>query len=193
MTLLPGTVILTGTPAGWGPLRDGDVLTTTIDEIGMMRNRCRQARDVAGRPGRTPEPTMRSVERADHGVLVRIPSSWLERDHDLPEGVILWVGDLVNACMAVLWKLPATGRTADEYLQHGRHGYVAGGEVDFESATGALGGRSAAVLRSRSGSALIQRYVVVEGEWLTMLSVRADDPAFGRPEIEQLASLVEFR
>jgi hypothetical protein len=40
---------------------------------------------------------------------------------------------------------------------------------------------------------VVERYVMAKGEWLTMLTVRADDPAFGRLEIEQLASLVEFR
>jgi 2-keto-4-pentenoate hydratase/2-oxohepta-3-ene-1,7-dioic acid hydratase in catechol pathway len=38
MTLLPGDIILTGTPAGVGPLRAGDVLETTIEGIGVLRN-----------------------------------------------------------------------------------------------------------------------------------------------------------
>ena len=39
-TLLPGDVILTGTPAGVGPLVDGDAVTVTIDGIGELNNTC---------------------------------------------------------------------------------------------------------------------------------------------------------
>lgn len=39
MTLLPGDVILTGTPAGVGPIRDGDTVTVTIEGIGTLSNR----------------------------------------------------------------------------------------------------------------------------------------------------------
>ena len=38
MTLLPGDVILTGTPAGIGPLAAGDVVEVSIDGIGTLRN-----------------------------------------------------------------------------------------------------------------------------------------------------------
>ncbi len=38
MTLFPGDVILTGTPAGVGPLTDGDEVAVTIDGIGTLRN-----------------------------------------------------------------------------------------------------------------------------------------------------------
>ena len=38
MTLLPGDVILTGTPAGVGPLVDGDVVTVRIEGIGSLVN-----------------------------------------------------------------------------------------------------------------------------------------------------------
>ena len=38
MTLLPGDVILTGTPAGVGPLRDGDDVEVTIEGIGILAN-----------------------------------------------------------------------------------------------------------------------------------------------------------
>ena len=38
MTLLPGDVILTGTPAGVGPLRDGDRVTVEIPGIGTLGN-----------------------------------------------------------------------------------------------------------------------------------------------------------
>lgn len=39
MTLEPGDVILTGTPAGVGPLAAGDVVEVEIEGIGILRNR----------------------------------------------------------------------------------------------------------------------------------------------------------
>ena len=39
MTLLPGDVLLTGTPAGVGPLQHGDEVSVTIETIGTLRNR----------------------------------------------------------------------------------------------------------------------------------------------------------
>lgn len=38
MTLLPGDVILTGTPEGVGPLADGDVVTVAISGLGELTN-----------------------------------------------------------------------------------------------------------------------------------------------------------
>ncbi len=38
MTLLPGDVILTGTPAGVGPLRPGDVVEVEVEGLGVLRN-----------------------------------------------------------------------------------------------------------------------------------------------------------
>lgn len=38
MTLLPGDVILTGTPEGVGPMKAGDVVEVTIEGIGTLRN-----------------------------------------------------------------------------------------------------------------------------------------------------------
>lgn len=38
MTLVPGDVILTGTPAGIGTLTDGDTVTVAIDQIGSLTN-----------------------------------------------------------------------------------------------------------------------------------------------------------
>ncbi len=38
MTLLPGDVILTGTPAGVGPLEAGDTVEVEIEGIGVLRN-----------------------------------------------------------------------------------------------------------------------------------------------------------
>ncbi|MGO1539777.1 MAG: fumarylacetoacetate hydrolase family protein [Leucobacter sp.] len=37
-TLLPGDVVLTGTPAGVGPLEEGDVVEIEIEGIGILRN-----------------------------------------------------------------------------------------------------------------------------------------------------------
>jgi len=38
MTLLPGDVILTGTPAGVGPMRDGQSVSVTVEGIGTLTN-----------------------------------------------------------------------------------------------------------------------------------------------------------
>ena len=39
MTLLPGDVIATGTPAGVGPLNPGDTIEVKIEGVGTLRNR----------------------------------------------------------------------------------------------------------------------------------------------------------
>jgi 2-keto-4-pentenoate hydratase/2-oxohepta-3-ene-1,7-dioic acid hydratase in catechol pathway len=39
MTLLPGDLILTGTPAGIGPLAAGDVVEVEIENVGVLKNR----------------------------------------------------------------------------------------------------------------------------------------------------------
>jgi 2-keto-4-pentenoate hydratase/2-oxohepta-3-ene-1,7-dioic acid hydratase in catechol pathway len=39
MTLLPGDILLTGTPAGVGPLAVGDEVTVTVEGIGSLTNR----------------------------------------------------------------------------------------------------------------------------------------------------------
>ena len=39
MTLLPGDVILTGTPAGVGPITPGDEITVSVEGIGTLTNR----------------------------------------------------------------------------------------------------------------------------------------------------------
>lgn len=38
ITLFPGDIILTGTPAGVGPLHHGDVVEVDIEQIGVLRN-----------------------------------------------------------------------------------------------------------------------------------------------------------
>ena len=40
-TLLPGDILLTGTPAGVGPLHDGDTVTVEIAGVGKLTNTCR--------------------------------------------------------------------------------------------------------------------------------------------------------
>jgi 2-keto-4-pentenoate hydratase/2-oxohepta-3-ene-1,7-dioic acid hydratase in catechol pathway len=41
-TLLPGDVILTGTPAGVGPIVDGDTVEVEISGIGTLSNPVRR-------------------------------------------------------------------------------------------------------------------------------------------------------
>ena len=38
MTLLPGDILMTGTPAGVGPLKAGDVVEVEIEGVGVLRN-----------------------------------------------------------------------------------------------------------------------------------------------------------
>jgi 2-keto-4-pentenoate hydratase/2-oxohepta-3-ene-1,7-dioic acid hydratase in catechol pathway len=45
MTLLPGDVLLTGTPAGVGPMQPGDEVAVTIEGIGTLTNRVVAAHD----------------------------------------------------------------------------------------------------------------------------------------------------
>lgn len=47
MRLEPGDVILTGTPAGVGPLRSGDVVEVEIEGLGILRNPVAEERAVA--------------------------------------------------------------------------------------------------------------------------------------------------
>jgi 2-keto-4-pentenoate hydratase/2-oxohepta-3-ene-1,7-dioic acid hydratase in catechol pathway len=39
MTLLPGDVIATGTPAGSGPMQPGDIVEVFIENIGTLKNK----------------------------------------------------------------------------------------------------------------------------------------------------------
>jgi 2-keto-4-pentenoate hydratase/2-oxohepta-3-ene-1,7-dioic acid hydratase in catechol pathway len=38
MTLEPGDLVLTGTPAGVGPVQPGDIMTVEIDGLGVLSN-----------------------------------------------------------------------------------------------------------------------------------------------------------
>ena len=42
MTLMPGDVILTGTPAGVGPIHDGDIVEVVVEGIGSLTNPVRK-------------------------------------------------------------------------------------------------------------------------------------------------------
>lgn len=48
MTLLPGDVILTGTPAGVGPIQPGDVVEVEVEGVGVLRNPV-EMRDLSSR------------------------------------------------------------------------------------------------------------------------------------------------
>jgi 2-keto-4-pentenoate hydratase/2-oxohepta-3-ene-1,7-dioic acid hydratase in catechol pathway len=39
MTLLPGDILLTGTPSGVGPMVDGDTVSVRIEQVGTLTNR----------------------------------------------------------------------------------------------------------------------------------------------------------
>jgi 2-keto-4-pentenoate hydratase/2-oxohepta-3-ene-1,7-dioic acid hydratase in catechol pathway len=41
MTLLPGDILLTGTPEGVGTLSDKDVVEIEVDGVGVLRNEVR--------------------------------------------------------------------------------------------------------------------------------------------------------
>jgi len=57
LTLLPGDVILTGTPSGVGPIQAGDELEATIGNWPPLRNRVAHARDNTGaRPPNQAKP-----------------------------------------------------------------------------------------------------------------------------------------
>ena len=43
MTLEPGDLIFTGTPAGVSPLKDGDVVVVEIEGLGQLSNPVRKA------------------------------------------------------------------------------------------------------------------------------------------------------
>jgi 2-keto-4-pentenoate hydratase/2-oxohepta-3-ene-1,7-dioic acid hydratase in catechol pathway len=38
MTLLPGDIIFTGSPHGWGPIKSGDEVEIEIENIGILKN-----------------------------------------------------------------------------------------------------------------------------------------------------------
>ncbi|HOE18308.1 MAG TPA: fumarylacetoacetate hydrolase family protein [Syntrophorhabdaceae bacterium] len=50
MTLLPGDVIITGTPPGVGPIVPGDEVEVEIEGIGILRNRVEALREVQRSP-----------------------------------------------------------------------------------------------------------------------------------------------
>ena len=56
MTLLPGDLILTGTPAGIGPLTPGDVVEVEIEKIGVLKNRVFATKRDGSSPGDLARP-----------------------------------------------------------------------------------------------------------------------------------------
>jgi 2-keto-4-pentenoate hydratase/2-oxohepta-3-ene-1,7-dioic acid hydratase in catechol pathway len=50
MTLEPGDLLLTGTPAGVGPLRPGDVVTVEIEGLGQLSNRVITEEEAQAKP-----------------------------------------------------------------------------------------------------------------------------------------------
>ena len=56
MTLLPGDLILTGTPAGIGPLSPGDVVEVEIEGIGVLKNCVSATEGHGSSPGDLPRP-----------------------------------------------------------------------------------------------------------------------------------------
>ena len=44
MTLMPGDVIATGTPAGVGALAGGDTIAVSVEGVGVLRNPVQAAR-----------------------------------------------------------------------------------------------------------------------------------------------------
>jgi 2-keto-4-pentenoate hydratase/2-oxohepta-3-ene-1,7-dioic acid hydratase in catechol pathway len=48
MTLEPGDLIATGTPAGVGPLSQGDTVEVEVEGVGVLSNRIRLASAAVG-------------------------------------------------------------------------------------------------------------------------------------------------
>jgi 2-keto-4-pentenoate hydratase/2-oxohepta-3-ene-1,7-dioic acid hydratase in catechol pathway len=66
MSLLPGDVILTGTPAGVGPIVDGDTVTIEIEGIGSLTNPVRRrTADSASLRGSATPPTRSGSESSE--------------------------------------------------------------------------------------------------------------------------------
>jgi 5-oxopent-3-ene-1,2,5-tricarboxylate decarboxylase/2-hydroxyhepta-2,4-diene-1,7-dioate isomerase len=62
MTLVPGDVIFSGTPANSRPVEPGDVVTVECDGLGVLENRIAEgARDVSGEAGWMPESSDQAV------------------------------------------------------------------------------------------------------------------------------------
>src|SRR5699024_12519550 len=68
MTLLPGDVVLTGTPAGSGPIEGGQEVSVAVERLGTISNRVvtRDGRRNArrGRPGVAVDPAQPPARRA---------------------------------------------------------------------------------------------------------------------------------
>ncbi|MBU1002043.1 MAG: fumarylacetoacetate hydrolase family protein [Proteobacteria bacterium] len=58
MTLMPGDVVLTGTPAGIGELKAGDEVTVEIETVGLLTNSVQSAAQPSEALGEDLEPTL---------------------------------------------------------------------------------------------------------------------------------------
>jgi 5-oxopent-3-ene-1,2,5-tricarboxylate decarboxylase / 2-hydroxyhepta-2,4-diene-1,7-dioate isomerase len=62
MTLVPGDVIFTGTPANSRPVEPGDVVTVECEGLGTLENRIAEgARDISDEAGWMPESSDKAV------------------------------------------------------------------------------------------------------------------------------------
>ena len=62
MTLVPGDVIFSGTPANSRPVEPGDVVTVECDGLGVLENRIAEgARDISGEAGWMPESSDKAL------------------------------------------------------------------------------------------------------------------------------------
>jgi 5-oxopent-3-ene-1,2,5-tricarboxylate decarboxylase/2-hydroxyhepta-2,4-diene-1,7-dioate isomerase len=62
MTLLPGDVIFSGTPANSRPVEPGDVVTVECDGLGVLRNTIAEGEhDISDEAGWMPESSDKAV------------------------------------------------------------------------------------------------------------------------------------
>jgi 2-keto-4-pentenoate hydratase/2-oxohepta-3-ene-1,7-dioic acid hydratase in catechol pathway len=82
MTLLPGDIIITGTPPGVGPLKIGDVVEVEIEGIGILKNKV-----IAN-----PHPASHALGTPLHGMLLAASTedksslTLITVDKDIPNG-----------------------------------------------------------------------------------------------------------
>jgi 5-oxopent-3-ene-1,2,5-tricarboxylate decarboxylase/2-hydroxyhepta-2,4-diene-1,7-dioate isomerase len=75
ITLEPGDVVLTGTPANSRPMEPGDLVEVEISGLGRLANRVVESEPVAPGPGATPEISAQTLH-----VALAIPEEQAERE-----------------------------------------------------------------------------------------------------------------
>jgi 5-oxopent-3-ene-1,2,5-tricarboxylate decarboxylase/2-hydroxyhepta-2,4-diene-1,7-dioate isomerase len=85
ITLLPGDVILTGTPANSRPMQPGDVVEVEVTGLGRLRNRVVSGADPRATVGHLPTDSS-EVRRVALGSDERLPAG-LHRVHVPKRGV----------------------------------------------------------------------------------------------------------